>query len=263
LNQEASPRTQILIFLGVTAVLTAIMHLFLIRTIGTSNTIWTLLLMWIPGLVGLACSKTFGHNYRDLGLAIPRWKYFAWAYAVPAAAAALILLILIITGVGEFQFAWNKPTMNRLVFAPTLGILVATLAATGEEIGWRGFLHSRLQEVEIEHPYLFTGFIWAVWHWPLILFSDYATSSSPMISLVFFTIMIVSFSYFLGQLRQASRSVWPVALAHGVHNTWIQGIYPHFIKAGALDPFFGGESGVILAILYLSFAIYLQRKPIS
>lgn len=256
-------RQQILIYLAVTLVLTGVMHYFLIKHIGTIKSIWALLLMWIPGLVAIACSNSFGYQGRDLGLKIPNSKFLAWGYAVPAIAAILILIISIAIGIGTFTIGGDSTFLiRRLLLAPTIGILLSTFAAVGEELGWRGFLHTHLKELDINNPYFVTGVIWAVWHWPLILWGDYATSKMPMFSLAMFTIMVISFSIFLGQLRQASKSVWPVALAHGVHNTWIQGIYPSFYVAGALDPFFGGESGLILAVLYLIFAIVLQRYPL-
>jgi len=260
-------RQQLIVFVAITYALSFLLQYFIIAKVGTVNSIWSLLLMWIPGLVALACARHFKNSGRpektDLALWIPARRYFAYGYVVPATAAILILIISIVIGIGEFQFVWDKSTINRFFFAPTLGVLVAMVAATGEELGWRGFMHTRLQESHINFPYLLTGIVWAVWHWPLILFSDYSTSRLPAVSLLIFSIMIVSFSIFMGQLRQASRSVWPCALAHAAHNTWIQGIYPHFLKAGALDPFFGGESGIILAILYLSFAISLQSRPIE
>jgi membrane protease YdiL (CAAX protease family) len=258
---------QLNVFLALTFGLSALMQVFIITKAGTVNSMWTLLLMWIPGLAAIACSYYFRnsakHLKHDLALWTPANRYLAIGYAVPAGAALLILAVSAVIGIGELQFPMTRATMNRFIFAPTLGVVVAMIAALGEELGWRGFMHSRLQEMNAGYPYFFTGVVWAVWHWPLILFSDYATSRLPAISCVLFTIMIVSFSIFLGQLRQASRSVWPCALAHAVHNTWIQGIYPHFLKAGALDPFFGGEAGVILAILYLSFAISLQSRRIE
>lgn len=260
-------RQQLAVFLAATFAISLFLEFYIIKRVGTVNGLWTYALMLVPGLVAIACTLYFNNSGKiekhDLALWMPNPKYFALAYAVPALAAVAVLLISVVSGIGAFQFTWDKATMNRLVFAPTLGVLVAGIMAAGEELGWRGFMQTKLKEIQLPYPYFFTGIVWALWHWPLILFSDYATSNHPAVSILLFTIMIVSFSFFLGQLREASRSVWPCVLAHSVHNTWIQGIYPHFIKAGALDPFFGGESGVILAILYLSLAIFLERRPID
>lgn len=260
---ETPSRYQLMIYLAVTFALTAIMHYILIAKMHTVHTVLTFALMWIPGAVGIACSHTFGHEGRDIGWRKPELKYLVLAYAVPAVAAVLILATLLAMGIGSFSMGDSRHIVNRLVFAPTMGVLLSTLAALGEEVGWRGFMQSRLIAMQYPNPFLFTGLVWAAWHIPLILFSDYATSPMPWISAALFTIMITSFSIFLGQLREASRSIWPVALAHGVHNTWIQGIYPGFIKAGALDAYFGGEAGVILAVLYLLWAAALLKTRIK
>lgn len=222
---------------------------------------WIPLLSWIPGVVAWGCSKYFGHQQRDLALNLPKAnKYFVIAYAIPALFASVVFLILIFFGIDSFVLSWDKSTVNRIFIAPVFGVLVSSLLSLGEEMGWRGFLQSRLIEMRSTHPFLITGLLWAAWSWPLILLRDHGLQLIP---LVLFTLMTISFSIFLGQLRQASRSIWPSALAHGAHNTWLLGIYPHFLKAGPLDSFYGGESGIILAMLYLSLGIFLQRKSLQ
>src|SRR5262249_4696033 len=142
-----------------------------------------------------------------------------------------------------------------LVLAPTMYVVIGSLRALGEEIGWRGFLHARLREQNISHPYILTGIIWGLWHLPLILFADYATSDLPYLSALLFMITITANSVFMGWIKEKSGTIWPAALAHGVHNVWIAGVYPAFIKKGVLDTYFGGESGVFIAIIYSAAAI--------
>jgi membrane protease YdiL (CAAX protease family) len=259
---KSAAKFQILVFLSLTFTLSWAFEYYMIKHVGTVNSVFTVLLMWVPGLCGLLCMKMFDHNLRDIGLRTPSKHWMIVAYTVPAIAAVLILVISVLLGIGEFQIESFKMLINRLVFTPTFGVLLSLIFALGEEIGWRGFLYARIHDWDIETPNLLNGIIWAVWYWPLILFLDYAASPQPAVSLVLFTISIVAFSVFQGQLRRISKSVWAPALAHAVHNTWVQSIYPSFYKAGALNPFFGGEAGVILAVLYLLLAIYLQKKPL-
>lgn len=261
ITKEAA-KFQILVYLAMTFALSMALEFYIIKHVGTVNSIVTVGLMWVPGLCAFACMFIFDHKLRDLGLKPTEKKWMIIAYAVPAIAAMLVLTGLVVLGVGQFQVESFRQIVNRLVFTPTLGILLSLIFTLGEELGWRGFLYSRIHDWDIETPNLLTGIIWSVWHWPLIYFLDYATSPQPAVSLVLFTISMVAFSVFLGQLRRISRSVWPPALAHAAHNTWIQVVYPSFYKAGALDPFFGGESGVFLAVIYLLLAIYLQKKPL-
>jgi membrane protease YdiL (CAAX protease family) len=53
----------------------------------------------------------------------------------------------------------------------------------GEEIGWRGFLVPEFAKTQsFPATALITGFIWAIWHYPVLLFADY---HSPLRCLFF------------------------------------------------------------------------------
>jgi uncharacterized protein len=44
----------------------------------------------------------------------------------------------------------------------------------GEEIGWRGFLVPELvKRHSLPATAIISGFIWAIWHYPVLLFADY------------------------------------------------------------------------------------------
>lgn len=226
--------------------------------------------MWTPGIVGVVLSWIFGSRGRDIGFKVGRWQDYALSYAFPVAAAALVFVALIVSGIDHFGVdphlvekygSVRGVLMKALVIGPIVGAAFGLVSGLGEEIGWRGFLHSRLMNLNSPHPFLLTGAIWAVWHWPLILFSNYATSNHPFFSLTMFTIMTMSMSVFMGWMRVRSGTVFTAALIHGVHNLWIQGIYPAFLeKKGALDPYFGGESGVFLPVFYGGAAIFIYVK---
>lgn len=85
--------------------------------------------------------------------------------------------------------------------------------------------------------------------------------------LIFFLVLTfaitTSCSVFMGWLREKYGTVWTAALTHGTHNIWIQGIYPFFVKAGPLDQYFGGESGVFLAGIYGLSAFLIYQKYLN
>lgn len=56
-----------------------------------------------------------------------------------------------------------------LGMALTIGTVVNCLAAAGEEIGWRGYMLTRLVDGQVPQPLLVSGIIWAAWHAPLII----------------------------------------------------------------------------------------------
>lgn len=99
-----------------------------------------------------------------------------------------------------------------------VGALINTIPAFGEEVGWRGFLFPRLQE--LYGPWVAvvgTGVVWGLWHAPLILLG-YNYPSNPVLGLGAMCVMTTLFGAVLGWLRQRSGSVWPAALAHGTLN---------------------------------------------
>jgi membrane protease YdiL (CAAX protease family) len=84
----------------------------------------------------------------------------------------------------------------------------------GEEIGWRGFLLPRLvSQFDFTVGCLLSGCIWAVWHYPGLLFADYNAGTNPVYALTCFTLMLIGDSYVFGWMRLRSNSIWPAAAA--------------------------------------------------
>ncbi len=257
-----SSNKQLLFFLAGLALVTGVFHIYIIREARSISTMAMIPLMFIPGFIAIACSNFFGNNLRDLALVPPKKVSMLYAYCIPAVCVTLMLLILVWADVGQLRWP-ESGIMKVLLLRPTLSVLVTGVLVFGEELGWRGFLHTHLMRARIPEPMLVTGLIWSIWHWPLILFAGYSSSSLPWLSVLLFTVCMMSFSVILGWLREYSKSVFPCALAHAVHKTWVQIICPEFYIAGKMDPFFGGESGFILAIIYLLIALYLYRNHIA
>lgn len=262
-KNKISNGRQIATFIALTFLLSAIVQIYIIREIKTTNTFAVVLLTWIPGLVAIFCSKTFRHKFRDLALIKPGYLSIMFAYLIPMFAIVLMFLVLIVTGIGKFKMPDNN-WFRYVIFQPTIGVLVNGVVCLGQELGWRGFLHNRLMRAQIPEPLIVTGAVWAIWNWPLILFLDYATSPLPWLSVTLFSIQTICFAIVLGWLREFSKSIFPPVLAHSVHLTWLQYIVPAFYSSGKLDPYFGGQSGFILAIIYVFVAVYLYvRHPVA
>lgn len=263
-------KAQVAIFLLVTFTISWFEVYFIVSSSeGIENQARAFGLMWTPGIVGLALSWVFGWKFKDIGFKLGNWRYYAVSYLVPAATAILILVTLVFTSLGEFEISPkllekvggdHSALVKKLLIGLLVGTVSGFISGLGEELGWRGFLHSKLTELKWPHPFLITGIIWAIWHWPLILFSNYATSDHPALSVALFTVMAVSLSIFMGLVRAKSGSIFTAALIHGVHNLWIQAIYPIFLKKGPLDQYFGGESGLLNALFYSLIAIFIYRK---
>ncbi len=260
---------QAAVFVAVTFLISWTEQYFIVKGDGIQNPLRAFALMWTPGLVGIICSLFFDRNIKALAIKIPTVRSLLLAYFIPALAAALIVGLLVLFNQAEFQVSQKliekKGSLSAalfaaLILAPTVGMLLATLSGLGEEIGWRGFLHSKLMTLKNSARYLLTGIIWSIWHWPLIIFGDYATSDKPWLNVIFFTIAVTTLSFFMGWLRDTSKSSFPAALAHASHNMWVLGVAPAFFNPGPLAPYLAGESGLFCALLYLILGVVIHLK---
>jgi len=105
----------------------------------------------------------------------------------------------------------------------TVGVVCGVARTLGEEIGWRGFLFPRLvRQTGLTRGCLLTGCVWAVWHYPGLLFADYNAGTSPAYARAGFTLMVFAASFIWGWLRLKSGSRWTSAILHACHNAFIQ-----------------------------------------
>jgi CAAX protease family protein len=181
-------------------------------------------------------------------------------------------------GLAAYGFAWisglaafTPPQMSRLGLAGlspgarfaaglglslTIGTLVSCLYAAGEEIGWRGYMLTRLIDSGLRRPVLASGLIWGAWHLPLILTGRYASSRMPALSAALFLANITAFAYLAARLRLESGSVWPAVLIHGSWNTLIQGVFDASTTGSTL---LLGESGILVVAFDILFVVLLVR----
>ena len=142
---------------------------------------------------------------------------------------------------------------------------LSCLSAFGEEVGWRGYMLTRLITAEVPKPVFISGLVWGFWHLPLILSGQYAAGSRPWLSAILFVIGVVAAAYLIAYLRLQSGSVWPAVIMHGAWNAIIQGT---FDRATAGTPPAVGESGwltiivsIVVVLLVTRGASTLQRRP--
>jgi membrane protease YdiL (CAAX protease family) len=148
--------------------------------------------------------------------------------------------------------------VNSLLLMATLGTLVSCLSAFGEELGWRGYMLTRLIAAGVPKPVLVSGLIWAVWHVPLILTGQYATGTQPRVSAMLFVIGVVADGYLAAYVRLRSGSVWPAVIYHGAVNAMIQGT---FDRATVGTPQAVGESGWLTAATAVVVVLVVTRGP--
>jgi uncharacterized protein len=93
-----------------------------------------------------------------------------------------------------------------------------------------------------------SGAIWAVWHFPLIIFADYNSGTATWYSLLCFAVMVIALAVVLAWLRLRSGSVWPAALLHASHNLYVQGFFDRVTVDTGPTPWLTSEFGAALAV---------------
>ena len=265
-------------FYGLTMIFSGVFDAFVIHAgkMDTGGLIYVTGSMWSPALAAFATKRMFGESMRELP-----WQWGnarnAWlGYLIPIAYALPVYLIVWITGLGAFNlsilpkiaqdFGWSNfpPGLTLALFVlltATLGMVAKTSRALGEEIGWRGFLVPELSKV-VSFPMigLISGLMWAVYHFPVLIFADYNAGTSPWYGLTCFTIMVVADSFILAWLTLRSRSLWPAAILHGSHNLFIQSIFTPLTRDTGPTKYIIDEFGIGLVITITIGAIVVWRK---
>ena len=168
--------------------------------------------VWAPTLIAIAMiARTGGLSGLRRELTI-RFRYAAgdggWLLVAVAAPAMVTLAGVLgarLTGSGQ-PFIPAVAVGNVVLNAVLTG-------AVGEELGWRGFVLSRLDtRISSQHAALVMAVLWGLWHLPVFLFPDSPYSSWPMVPAL---LTIVSFGVFMGSLFYRTQgSILPTILAH-------------------------------------------------
>lgn len=177
--------------------------------------------MTTPAIAGAVV--TFGYlrpasPWRYLGLRGGPWRRtLGWALGGAVGAVGLTGAMLVLARVlGLVDLRTGPDTAGSLLLIPVLTLLIG-LTAVGEEIGWRGFLHTALRPLGPVRALLLNGAVWGVWHTPLLLLGyNYATTSPVSIPLMIISTVLIGTA--LAWLRERSGSIWAGALTHGALN---------------------------------------------
>jgi len=106
--------------------------------------------------------------------------------------------------------------------------------------------------------------IWAVWHWPAILFMDYnAGEGSFPLQLALFTLGIVPEGIIYAYFTFKSNSLWPAVILHASHNLFLQAIYTPLTIQGEETHFYIDEFGIMLPIVSCMLAFYFYRRAVK
>ena len=265
MHERDEKRAELVTFLVLTFALSAVFWGLIIAagSLGANGGLYVLALMWSPGVSAIVTRLIFHRNVRGLGWlpGAPRW--LALAYVLPLAYAGVAYGFVWLTGLGAVDL--NRFTTPVATFI-ALGTLQSLLSATGEEIGWRGFLVPSLaRRMSFTRTAFVSGAIWAAWHAPLIVFADYNAGTPAWYSLLWFVVMVVGISFPFAWLRLRSGSLWPAAVLHATHNLFIQAFFDRVTVDTGRTLWLTTEFGAVLALsaVVTAFVFWRAREAVS
>ena len=153
--------------------------------------------------------------------------------------------------------------LGCITYAPALNMLFAI----GEEAGWRGYLTPELTKRFGRRPALvMSGLIWAVWHFPLIIFAGYQYGvgyyGAPFTGLIAMCIFTTVVSIMLSFLYEKTKCIWVPAIAHGAINA-VAAIGLYFTDGKMTGYILGPTLAGLISIVPLAIVslIVLMREP--
>jgi membrane protease YdiL (CAAX protease family) len=255
MNSKSKSLREIIVFLVLTVILSTLAYIPIIQagTINGGQSKATGLLMLAPGLAAIITYLVFERSLRPIGWKPGKIQYLILGLVIPIIYCLIGYGIVWLTGKGQYNGQFPPSFATFLVIM----LFNGTLSALLEEIAWRGFLVPKLMEfTSFTNTALITGLVWAVWHYPLIIFSNVRLGNTPLIySLVCFTIFAVGVSFATAWLRMKSGSVWTAALLHGSHNVFMLHVFNTLTTDSGGTWLLVGEYGSITAAMGLLLVI--------
>lgn len=235
---------------------------------------WVVPLMWVPTFASVIARLARHEGFADISFHLGGRR--GWQGIL------LGLLFPVVIGLIAYGAAWTiglaqfvTPTASlaarltlpatltfalSLLMATTVGTAISAILATGEEIGWRGFMLTRLIDAGIPRPVLVSNLIWALWHIPMTLAGVYAAGPSPVLSAGLLLIGVLAIGHAIAWLRLNTGSIWPAIALHAAWNSIIQGSFDR-ATTGPAATLWTGESGILTMLGLIIAALIINRRP--
>ncbi|MDT7712060.1 MAG: protease family protein, partial [Pseudonocardiales bacterium] len=256
-------RQGLAIYFGMVVSLSVVFQVLFIQT---RSLIWVVPLMWSPAVASMVARLALREGFADVSFRVGGrrgWQAIAVATIFPIVIGLPAYGIAWKAGLARFaprprgvaaHLASTSPVVSfviMLAVAATIGTVVASLTAAGEEIGWRGYMLTRLIDAGIPCPVLLSGLIWGLWHVPIVLGAGYAAGPSPAASALLLVVLATAFGVVFARLRLQTGSIWPAIVLHGAWNSIIQSAFDAARTGGESSrlhdgaSWWVGESGVL------------------
>ncbi|MEQ3656658.1 MAG: type II CAAX endopeptidase family protein [Dokdonia sp.] len=277
LSERKETWKTIFLFLAILLLLTSPFHYALVNLY--PSRIYIGAIMWCPAMAAFITLKIKGRKISSLNWNWGNWKYIRWSYFVPALYGIVTYVLIWIFGLGSLTDSeaitnWGKDlglfgigtlnptaiTIIAIALLATIEVIRASATTLGEEIGWRGFFIYELRKVlSFTSLSIFSGFIWAAWHWPILVYY----SNNMLLECITFLIVIICMTFIMNYYTFKSKSLWPAVIFHAVSNVYIQKIMPELTTTIEATEHWLGENGIMFAIVTCVFGIYFWRKAIK
>lgn len=272
---DSKARAKVVTFLILTTVLVAACYAPILsaRSLRAEGGRWVFALMWSPGLAGLLTRLLWQRNLKGMGWGWGRTRFQVAAYLLAPAAALLVYGVVWLTGLGGLaperletaiaqSFGLGSISLPvAVLIAATVGVAASAVFAMGEELGWRGVLVPELAKLSgFTSTALWSGAIWALYHYPAILATDYHAATPRVFSMVAFTVSVFAAGVILAWVRLKSGSVWTGVIFHASHNLFVQDVFDRMTVSRGKTEYVTTEFGIGLAIVYAAIAFALWRR---
>jgi len=197
-------------------------------------------------------------GWAQLALHRPGWR--AWPLALIAPTAILCVSYGAAWLLGVLSWDVEADILINLVIA----ILINSLFAVFEEIGWRGYMLPHFGPEGSFGAALVVGFLHGVWHLPLMLMTTaYNPAGNQLVTVPVFLAVLTGAGIIYAYLRWTSGSLWPVIIAHGTFNAVLGRLDQAAVTTDvAAAAYLTGETGVFtLAAVWITAVVLAKRYP--
>ncbi len=262
-TMRGTTRQRVITYLALTFGLSAIFYVLIAaKGMASYNGLLVLGLMWCPAAGAIMASLFFGRPLKEMGFLPGKARFLLAAYLAPIAAGLAVYGLVWLSGLGGFsgQTLSGIPDgasgsrlalVSAIAWQMTFGLAMSIVSAFGEELGWRGFLVPEMSKLmSFGKLALWSGVIWALYHYPIILFSGYRSSAPLWYAASMFTLTVLAISFPFAWLRLKSGSLWTGVLLHASHNLIIQNVFDVLTTDRGSTAYLTGEFGAGLVLVY-------------
>lgn len=247
----------------------------------------SLIYMFVPMISAVIVQKFIHREKLNTGLYISfkvnRWFFVAWILPVIMSLATFAVSLLLPEvsfnfGMEGFMKRFEgvlspdqmeemqrslanspiHPFWITIIQSLIAGVTVNAVAGFGEEAGWRGFLLRELRGKKFWVASLIIGFIWGIWHVPLILMG-HNYPQHPELGVLLMTLWCILLSPLFVYITIKAKSVIAAAIFHGSINA-SYGLAIMLIDGGSdLTVGMTGLAGFISLTILLVFIFAFDR----